>query len=160
MPTKAELPEGPRREFVEELFTHYREAGRPPLRTIARWIQENWEARSLRGTASTETIRRTLTGTVVPRNWSTVEAILEALCGLAGRDPGEDRWPDDNWVNYSFKDELKKRWNSVLDHYETELPTLPPRPSPPAPAPRSSFGDPWATAPAPTSSRFDDEPPF
>jgi hypothetical protein len=158
MPPKAQLPDGPHRQFVEEMFMHYREANRPTLREIAKWINDHKDARDLRGTASTETIRKVLSGTVVPRTWFNVETILEALCGLADRSIEEDRWPDDNWSNRTFKDELKQRWNAVIDH-EVQLPELPPRPTPPpAPAPRSDFEDPWATAPP--RANFDDEPPF
>ncbi len=160
MPSKSELPDGPRREFVEELFIHFREAGRPTLRAIAKWIEDNADGRDLRGTASTETIRRVLAGAVIPRSWYTVETILEALCSLASRSTDEDRWPDDDWSNCTFKDELKKRWNAVLDDAD-DLPRLPPRPEPTPPPAQSSHGadDPWAMA-APAGSAFADEPPF
>jgi hypothetical protein len=79
---------------------------------------------------------------------------------VSNRSTDEDRWPDDNWSTRTFKDELKQRWNAVIDHSEEDLPELPPRPNPPpAPAASSSFDDPWATASAPHSN-FDDEPPF
>src|SRR5262249_37044739 len=114
MPPKQQMPDGPHRQFVEELFMHYREASRPTLREIAKWIDDHKDTRDLRGTASTETIRRVLSGAVVPRTWFTVETILEALCGIAGRSTDEDRWPEDNWSSRTFKDELKQRWNAVL----------------------------------------------
>ncbi|MGC9670941.1 hypothetical protein ACNTMW_30890 [Planosporangium sp. 12N6] len=159
LPSTGRLPDGPHRSFVEEFFMHYREAGRPPLRVIATWIQVNADSRDLPGTASTETIRRVLTGVSVPRTWLTVETILEALCGIAGRSTGEERWPEDN-SSATFKDALKERWNAALDHYEADLPTLPPRPSPiSASAPSSQFGDPWASV-QPARSPFDDEPLF
>ena len=157
MPSKDVLPEGPRRAFVEELFTHYREAGRPTLRQIESWIRDNED---LPGTASTETIRRVLTGVVVPRTWATVDAILQAFCALAERSPDEDRWPEDNWSEVTLRGELKKRWNAVLDDYEGDVPTLPPKPSPPpAPTPRGNFEDPWAAV-TPARGNFDEEPPF
>jgi hypothetical protein len=163
MPPKTQLPEGPHRAFVEELFSHYREAGRPPLRTISDWIKSNRDVRDLSGTASTETIRRVLTGLTVPRIWPTVETILEALCAIAGRDPNEDRWEYNN-DSESFRAAVKRHWNAMLDDYEKdeEMPTLPPRRQPPPPRQPSNFDDPWATA-APASrasSSFDDEPPF
>ncbi len=98
-------------------------------------------------------IRRILSGAVVPRTWYTVETILEALCGLADRNTNKHRWPDDNWSERTFKDELKQRWNAVIDYSEENLPELPPRPSPPPP----SVDDPWASAPR---SGGDDDPPF
>jgi hypothetical protein len=154
MPPKEVLPDGPRRAFVEELFVHYREAGRPPLRQVAMWIKNNED---LKGTASSETIRKVLAGAVVPRAWFTVEAILEAFAALADRNLEEMRWPEDNWSEVTLRGELKKRWNAVLDDYEGDVPALPPKPSPP-PAPPSNFDDPWAQAAPPR--KFDEEPPF
>lgn len=156
MPSKELLPEGPRRAFVEELFTHYREAGRPTLRQIEGWIRDNED---LPGTASTETIRRVLSGAVVPRTWATVDAILQALCALADRSPDEDRWPEDNWSTVTMRGELRNRWNAVLDDYEGDVPALPPKPSPP-PVPSGNFDDPWATASPAARGNFDEEPPF
>lgn len=151
MPSKAQLPEGPHREFVEELFIHYREAGRPPLRTISAWIKrENEREPGLPGSASPETIRRILQGTTVPRLWPTVETVLFALCALGGRQPDEDRWEDSfNGASESFAEVLKRRWNAMLDDEEA-LPTLP-RPRPEVLPNTSSVmnGDPW-----------NDEPPF
>lgn len=152
MPSEAELPDGPHRRFVEELFVHYRAASRPTLREIAKWIKDHQDAQDLRGTASTETIRRVMNGTSVPR-WFTVETILEALCGLAGRSTDEERSPDDEWSSFTFKDELRQRWNAVIDQPEKDLAELPPRPKPPQP----SENDPWAVA---KPSTFADEPPF
>ena len=168
MPPQTQLPDGPHRTFVEELFMHYREAGRPSLRVIAQWIKDNATASELGGTASTETIRRVLSGSVVPRNWLTVEAILEALCGLAGRSTDEDRWPHARWPDESpdrtIKDELKHRWNSAHDDYETDLPELPPRPvPPPVPAPRPTIRanpDPWSPEPSVGFGSGQEEPPF
>lgn len=165
LPSRTELPDGPRRAFVEELFVHYREAGRPQLRVIANWIKDNDE---LSGSASAETIRRVLTGIAVPRTWPTVEAILEALCSLADRNPNEQR--SEYWTNGqpppTIREELKNRWNAALDDYDVdeEMPALPPRRKPKPPRPRQDFDDPWASAPAPAALRSrppdDDEPPF
>lgn len=159
MPSKEQLPDGPQRRFVEELFVHYREAGRPALREIAAWITENAESRDLRGTASTETIRRVLSGTVIPRRWATVETILEALCGIARRSTDEQRHESyDRWETpVTFKEELKKRWNAVLDQADENLPELPPRPAPPPEPPSRILADPWASVPLGTSP---EEPPF
>ena len=127
-----------------QLFAYYREAGRPTLRAIAQWIRGHGEDRALRGTASTETIRRIMHGDLVPRNWPVVETLLEALCDLAGRSSDEQRWEDDGdgWrsrdepASWTFKDELKKRWNAALDQQQgedsEELPRLPPTARPDA----------------------------
>ncbi len=157
MPPESDLPSGPHREFVEELFVHYREAGRPPLRQIAKWIDDNKDTRDLRGTASTETIRKVLQGRTLPRLWFTVETVLEALCGIAGRETSEKRWPND-WMGETFEDVLKQRWNAAIDHGDGPLPSLPPRPSPQPVRPRP---DPWAS-PAGKVGGFDsfDEAPF
>jgi hypothetical protein len=158
MPTTQQLPDGPHRRFVEELFMHYREAGRPTLREITGWIKKHQD--DLRGTASTETVRRILSGAVLPRNWLTVETILQALCGLADRSTEEDRWPDDNWSStQTFKGELQKRWNAALDYSDEDLPQLPPRPAPPEPARPQPADDPWATGPR-GSFGSAEEPPF
>lgn len=194
MPTSEAVPEGPRRKFLEELFVHYREAGRPTLRVIAKWIKDHEEDRALRGTASTETIRRMMKGDVVPRNWPVVEAVLEALCDLGDRSSDEERWQDDDWQSreeptpWTFKDELRRRWNAALDQQHGEdpdqLPRLPPRPVPTPvttpkrggyggygapPTTRGGYGgygapptnDPWGTGPTGTTRKqSDDEPPF
>ena len=162
MPPEDELPGGPRREFVAELFVHYREANRPTLRQLSQWISDNADQRNLRGTASTETIRRVMNGSTVPRNWATVEAILEALCALADRSTDEDRWEHNfgyggygNDPSPTFKQQLNRLWNAALDHPDDgELPRLPARPVPPQPR-----EDPWATGPTRYGSSTDD-PPF
>lgn len=149
MPPVDQLPEGPRRRFVEELFAHYREAGRPTLRAISQWITDNTDRLYLRGTASTETIRRVLNGRTVP-SWPTTETILEALCGLAGRSTDEQRWPDNEWSgDVTFKDELKLRWNAALDQSEGDVPALPPRSDLPS-----------ALSTTPSWSTSSEEPPF
>lgn len=164
MPSEADLPDGPRREFVAELFVHYREANRPTLRQVSEWITANADERNLRGTASTETVRRVMNGSVVPRNWATVEAILEALCALADRSTDEDRWEHNYGYGYggndpspTFKQQLNRLWNAALDHPDGELPRLPARAAPPPP-PRADTDDPWATGPARYSPT--DDPPF
>lgn len=157
MPSKAELPDGAHRSFVEEMHLHYREAGRPSLREIATWIAQanNDEKTEMAGTASVETVRRVLSGTSIPRRWPTVEAILLAFCGLADRDPDQPRWDEThfNAEPVSFRTSLKQKWNEALDD-EERLPSLPPRPQPPPPPSQNS--DPWAIS----KSSFDEEPPF
>ena len=184
MPSKAVVPEGPHRKFLMELFAHYREADRPTLRATAQWIKDHGDDRGLRGTASTETVRRIMNGDLVPRKWPVIEAILEALCDIAGRSSDEERWQDDDgWRSrdeptpWTFKNELKQRWNAALDQRQgedaEELPRLPPR-AVPTPDELESDGymevrrhgggrygavapaDPWAVGPSGSS----DKPPF
>ncbi|WP_212831247.1 hypothetical protein [Catellatospora sp. TT07R-123] len=110
MPPLSELPNGPRREFVEEMFFYFRTAGRPTLREIDDAIRKY----DLVGTASRETIRRVLQGTSVPSRWTTVEAILYGLCDLAGFKVHSDRWPDE-MDSASCYDYVKRLWNDALD---------------------------------------------
>jgi hypothetical protein len=167
-PSKATLPDGPHREFVEKLFGLYRAAGRPPLRAISGWITENWEATDLRGSASTETIRRVLTGSTVPRHWWTVECIVVALCILAGRNPDEEDWDDVEGQMPSARDEAKHLWNVMLTYYESneEMPVVPPRREPQLVVtnwgvPPAAGRTPATSAPARAASNsFGDEPPF
>ena len=83
MPSEDDLPRGTVRDFVELLFWFYRAARRPTLREISDRIQKM----DLPGTASDETIRRMMHGKTVPAHWETVDAVLEALCDLAGAGP-------------------------------------------------------------------------
>lgn len=160
LPREAQLPKGPRRDYVEELFLHYREAGRPTLRAISAWIDEknaNVDT-ELGASASIETIRRVMTGVVIPRNWKTVQAIFLALCGIAERDPEQVRWSGGfNDDEESFRAVMKRYWNDALDDIALTG-SLPAKPQPPAAAKSGFSGDPWENA-RPKSS-FDDEPPF
>lgn len=136
LPSEAELPEGTVRDFAELLFWLYRAAHRPALRDISEKIRKNDD---LRGTASTETIRRMLRGTTVPANWAIVEAVYLTFCDLAGLDP---YWT----VTYKEQQETISRlvtraWHSALDNPDWYYGP----PEPPADIP----GDPWT-----------DEPPF
>ncbi|MFI9824579.1 hypothetical protein ACIHFC_29620 [Streptomyces sp. NPDC052013] len=135
MPSTMELPEGPRRQFVEELFSYYRDAGRPTLRTIACDIAENPEFDAF--TASRETIRKMLRGKTVPLNWAVVDAVLTVLCARAGTSPEAQRWPggfgDDPTTHRQYL------WNDALD-----------APAP-LPAPPSGWG---------SRASSDGEPPF
>ena len=91
MPSQAELPDGPWRDFVEALFHYYREANRPDLRAIAEAVNRLSDNHRP-GTASRETIRQMLRGRTVPRQWFTAETAFRALCELADIRP--DDYPD------------------------------------------------------------------
>ncbi|SRR5713101_3288756 len=110
MPSETELPRGPVRDFVAELFGLYREARRPTLRQISEAIRKRDD---LAGTASTETVRRMLRGTTVPSHWPAVEAVLIVLCSIAGKDPDEVLQYDESWA--SRKDTLESAWHRALD---------------------------------------------
>ena len=129
MPSEDDLPPGTVRDFVELLFWFYRAARRPTMREISDRIQKM----DLPGTASDETIRRMMHGKTVPAHWETVNAVLEALCDLAGADPdGEFYWRDDDG---SRRWHLERLWHQALDEPDKRYR----RPAP----------DPWS-----------DEPPF
>jgi len=133
MPKVIRMPQnlgGARRRFIEEVFSHYRAAGRPTLDAISGRIKARDD---LAGTASRETIRRVLSEGTVPQTWTTIEAILTVLCELAGYKPTSLQWVDrpgsSQLVKVTHKDHMRRLWNEAVD----EPPPLP---------------DPW------------DEPPF
>ncbi|QPP07299.1 hypothetical protein G4Z16_13900 [Streptomyces bathyalis] len=139
MPSTTELPpRHPRREFVEELFSYYRDAGRPTLRNIAEEIADSSEFDAF--TASRETIRKTLRGETVPLTFDVVNAVMTVLCKRAGIDPDTERWTggfgDDSTTH---RQNLRNLWNNALD---TPLP------------PPASTGGWWG------SGGYSDEPPF
>src|SRR5437899_12445580 len=90
MPPKGELPEGPRRVFVEELRRYYRAAGRPPLRHVSKLIEGREDLKEV--TASQETVRRILRGTVIPTDWNRVNAVFQIFREIGEIDPDADCW--------------------------------------------------------------------
>jgi hypothetical protein len=151
MPSKAELPDGPRRRFVEELRVYYRSAGRPPLRQISKLIEGRQDLNDV--TASQETIRRILRGTVISHDWNRVNAILQVCCELGRIDPEAVRWEDFS-ENESHRDFVKRLWDEALEEEPNAPRTLPPTP------PSSGFtsDDPWVTSPQ--GGVYSDDPPF
>jgi hypothetical protein len=113
MPSEDDLPDGPRRELVEELFVYYREAGRPTLRSISDYIASRDD---LAGTASKETIRRMLQGISVPAQWETAHAVFLALCRLAGAHSEGPRSPNNRATRQSV---FKELWNTAIDEPDT-----------------------------------------
>jgi hypothetical protein len=106
MPTETELPDGPVRDFVALLFRLYRAAHRPTLETISKHIRDGDYA----ATASKETIRKMLRGTSIPAHWQTVEAVILALCNLAG-------WTSDDTVVIGHADGSSEK-ATVMYHAE------------------------------------------
>jgi hypothetical protein len=164
MPTDKELPNGATRWFVEELFRLYRRAGRPPLRAIAEKVEEMADETDLN--ASRETIRRMLTGRTVPPQWRpSVEAVLTALCALAGVTP-EDEPPemdrDDYELGSTYRTRLTNAWNNALDNPQ------PRRSEPRVPVDLWSTGSStgWGSEPQVVPAKpveptgYSDEPPF
>ncbi|MEU8138220.1 hypothetical protein [Streptodolium elevatio] len=168
MPSTVDLPDGTRREFVTELFIHFKEAGRPtPARIAATTV-------SMRDPlpVSRETIRRLLKGETVS-TWERVDAVLRALCEIGGLDPDRRRWEESRYDDddpTTCRQRLRQLLNNDIDGVE---PKNVPAPIPPA-RPSSGWGrpptqppqdDPWATAPkpyatSPTQAAYTDEPPF
>ena len=117
MPSETELPAGPVREFVAILFDLYREAHRPTLRQISSVIRRL----DLPGTASTETIRKMLRGTTVPR-WPTVEVVLLALCEIAETHPDQE-FPDQAaWNTSSRQQVVANLWDRAQDEPDVRYP--------------------------------------
>lgn len=158
MPPKGELPDGPRREFVEELRRYYRAAGRPPLRHVSKLIEGRVDLKEV--TASQETVRRILRGIVIPTDWNRVNAVFQVFCEIGEIAPDADRWEDSYNGEESNREYVRRLWDAALE--EEPNPSPIPRPTPPHPEPTvaaSGFaGDPWTQdLPGPGSS---DEPPF
>ncbi|MFI9811407.1 hypothetical protein [Saccharothrix variisporea] len=103
---------------MEELFSYYRDAGRPTLRHISDFIATNDD---LAGTASKETVRRMLQGLTVPAQWETAHTVFLALCHLAGHDPDESRQTD-GWGE-TRRSVIKDLWNSAIDELDEPSPS-------------------------------------
>jgi hypothetical protein len=151
MPSIEELPDGPRREFVKELRRYYRVA-RPTLREISRAVDAHDDPGVKKFTASAETVRRMITGKVLPER-GRLYAVFRVLCDMAEIDPDAERLDDDG--GYSYEPEsnwqfLRRLWDNALED-EADAPPLP-RPTPPPPEPKP---DPWNR-----DSGYPDEPPF
>ena len=94
MPSKEELPDGPRRAFVTELRRYYRVA-RPSLREISQAIERHADPRLNKVTASPETVRRMIIGKVLPEQ-DRLYTVFRVLCDMAEVDPDAERWDDDS----------------------------------------------------------------
>ncbi|MFJ1460877.1 hypothetical protein [Nocardia sp. N2S4-5] len=104
-------------QLIDMLWRFYIAANDPPIREIARAIEELDETQ-LKGTANHETIRRTLIATTLP-TWPAVEVIFLALCQIADIDPDDiepdgeyDRW---NTQPRSHRDRPRTCFGVVLN---------------------------------------------
>lgn len=158
MPSEEELPDGPRRRFVTELRRYYRAAGRPPLRRISDAI-ENRNVDFNEITASQETVRRILRGTVVPHDWDRVNALLQVLCEMGGIDPNAEEAYDGYGERETIREYIKRLWDAALEE-EPDAPPVPAPTPPPVQPAQGGFGaaasDPWGTG----GGGFSDDPPF
>ena len=146
MPSERELPRGPRRDFVQELRRYFRGANRPPLRRISEMIDNHADPEISKVTATAETVRRMITGKVLPVEVARVRAVFIIFCELGGVDPDESRWEDyrgdgPDETNWQY---LRRLWDEALE--EQPVSRVPARNE-----------DPWATD---TPRRYSDEPPF
>lgn len=123
MPSIDELPEGPVRLFVEELFFHYREAGRLPLRKIA----EDILAEDLPGTASRETLRKMLRGLALPE-WDAVESVLIVLCRISGIERRSRRYSvgaaTSSYEEVTYESALWQLWDEAREGVSNPLLSL------------------------------------
>ncbi|WP_280498260.1 hypothetical protein [Nocardia farcinica] len=149
-------------QLIDMLWRFYIAADEPPVRKIARAIEELPDDQR-RGTANHETIRRTLRALTLPQ-WETVEVIFLALCQIADVDPDDI----DNGYRDSHRDLL--HWCYRLARYG-EVAALPrtreekARQEAEAEAKRrrkAALDDPWGSPPSAGAfgRRPDDEPPF
>lgn len=152
MPSISELPKGAKRDFVEELRRYYRAADRPPLRRVSEMIEKHADPVINRVTASPETVRRMITGKVLPVEVARVRAVFIIFCELSGMDPEGLRWQeyrdggDEN--NWQY---LRQLWDQALEEQPVSAAS--------ARAPMRNLvrsEDPWSTS----DRGYSDEPPF
>jgi hypothetical protein len=155
MPPESELPNGPHRDFVEELRRYYRAAGRPPLRQVSRAIEGRADLKEI--TASQETVRRMLKGMSLPTDWDRVYAVFFVLCEMGNIAPHVDRWEDSSYNDPESNSEyLKRLWDDALEAEPNALRI--PRPAASRQADQSyGEADPWASD---GINGYTDEPPF
>jgi len=143
MPSKEELPDGPRRAFVTELRRYYR-AARPSPREISQAIERHTEPRLDKVTASAETVRRMITGKVLPEQ-ERLYAVLRVLCDIAR----SIRTPSAGRTTTGTAAPTPRATGSTSGGYGTPpwrtSPTPRPFPGRPRLRPNPSQRQPWAT---------------
>src|SRR3954451_13348434 len=110
-PAPTSCPSAPSAGSSWRRCSGYRAAGSPALREIEEWIRANDD---LKGTASTETIRRILRGHVPPR-WSTVEAIALAFFAMSDLEPGEERFSENMGDQFTNMDATRQAWADAIE---------------------------------------------
>jgi hypothetical protein len=123
MPSKEELPDGPRRAFVTELRRYYRVA-RPSLREISKAVDDHEDPRVNKVTASAETIRRMIIGKVLPEQ-ARLYAVFRVLCDMAEVDPAAGRWEDGGYTDAESNWQYLRR---LLDNALEDKSDAPPLP--------------------------------
>jgi hypothetical protein len=116
LPSEEELPPGPRRRFVEELYLYFLDAGRPDLARLVSLIDQLVDDPltpvSVRLTR--ETVRKILKGKTLS-TWKRVECLFLALCHMTGRNPEDDRWANEPIPFQSHTDYLRELWTAAAD---------------------------------------------
>jgi len=154
MPSKSQLPDGPRRDFVLELRRYWRAAGRPALRKVSRAIEGRTDLKEV--TASQETVRRMLTGMVISTERDRVYAVFRVLCEMAEVDPHGARWDNNYNGDETNWEHLQSLWDTALEE-ESEAPPVPRSTPMHASQDRQHVQeDPWAS----DVGGYSDEPPF
>jgi hypothetical protein len=97
-------------------------AGRPPLRKISRAIEGREDLKEV--TASQETIRRMLTGTVLSTDLDRVYAVFRVLCEMGDVDPDAERWDDNYYGDETNWQAVGRLWDIALEE-ETDSPAHP-----------------------------------
>jgi hypothetical protein len=86
--------------------------------------------------------------------WSTVEAIALAFFAMSDLEPGEERFSENMGDQFTNMDATRQAWAEAIEED-------PAASDPHARRQQGNFDGPWATAKrAPSTSSFDDEPPF
>lgn len=147
MPSFSDLPKGARRDFVEELRIYYRRADRPALRRVSEAIDNHADPEIRKVTASPETVRRMITGKVLPVDVARLRAVFIIFCELGGVDPDSLRWDYNDDGEETKWQCIRRLWDEALEE----------QPAAPLVVVRSRRNeDPWATS----DPGYSDEPPF
>lgn len=128
LPSEDEVPPGPRRRFMEELYLYFLDAGRPEIPRIVEVAEKlAFDPRSGQIKLSRETVRKILKGKTLS-TWARVESLLLVLCHISGRDCDLDRWAEIQEAPVqSHRDHLRELWIEAADVVQVSS-TIPPLP--------------------------------